>query len=246
MAQIILDNASVDFPVYNVASRSLKNHVIDMVTGGSIANRGDGVTIVRGLDGVSAVINEGDRVGLIGHNGCGKTTLLRVISGIFVPSSGIAKVQGECVSLINISLGIDPESTGRENIFLRTAMMGMSRSEQKKFYPEIAEFSGLGDFLDMPYRTYSSGMQMRLAFSTSTAIKPEILIMDEWLSTGDADFAVRAAARLNSVVDNTKILVIASHSKQLLLQVCNRIIWLEHGKIVRDGDAKSVAAEYFG
>jgi len=246
MTSITLSNATVEFPVYNAAGRSLKNRVLSVATGGAIDRRVDGHVIVRGLDDVSFSLREGDSVGLIGHNGSGKTTLLRVLSGIYRPTRGSAVIRGECVSLINIALGIDPEATGRENIRLRGAMMGMKPEELRDRFDEIAAFTGLGDFLDMPFRTYSSGMQLRLAFSTSTAIRPEILIMDEWLSTGDEDFKHKADERLREIVDSTKILVLASHSKELLQKNCNRILWLEHGRIRMDGPVGEVLSAYFG
>ncbi|TIT31395.1 MAG: ABC transporter ATP-binding protein, partial [Mesorhizobium sp.] len=241
-----LKNVSVAFPVYNASSRSFKNRVLSVATGGAIERHYDGNVVVKGLENINLEITEGERVGLIGHNGSGKTTLLRVLSGIYTPTSGTAAVDGECVSLINISLGIDPEATGRENIRLRAVMMGLTPSELRDRLDEISEFSGLGDFLDMPFRTYSSGMQLRLAFATSTSIRPEILIMDEWLSTGDEDFKERANERLHDIVTSTKILILASHSKELLLQHCSRIIWLEHGQIRLDGAAPDVATQYFG
>lgn len=246
MASITLTGVSVEFPVFNAASRSLKNRVLSVATGGAIDRRGDGHVIVRGLEDVSFSVRDGDRIGLVGHNGSGKTTLLRVLSGIYRPTSGSAVIDGECVSLINISLGIDPEATGRENIKLRAAMMGMRRDELREQFDGIAEFTGLGDFLDMPFRTYSSGMQLRLAFSTSTAIRPEILVMDEWLSTGDEDFKHKADKRLREIVNTTKILVLASHSRELLQKNCNRILWMEHGRVRMDGPAGEVLPAYFG
>lgn len=246
MTSIILTGVSVEFPVFNAASRSLKNRVLSVATGGAIDRRVDGHVIVRGLEDVSFSVNEGDRIGLVGHNGSGKTTLLRVLSGIYKPTSGSAVIDGECVSLINISLGIDPEATGRENIRLRAAMMGMRPIELREQFDGIAEFTGLGDFLDMPFRTYSSGMQLRLAFSTSTAIRPEILVMDEWLSTGDEDFKQKADRRLREIVETTKILVLASHSRELLQKNCNRILWMEHGRVRMDGPPNEVLPAYFG
>lgn len=246
MTSITLTGVSVEFPVFNAASRSLKNKFLSVATGGAIDRRDYGHVIIRGLDDVSFSLKEGDRVGLVGHNGAGKTTLLRVLSGIYRPTTGTASIRGECVSLINISLGIDPEATGRENIRLRAAMMGMKPDELRERFDDIAEFTGLGEFLDLPFRTYSSGMQLRLAFSTSTAIRPEILVMDEWLSTGDEDFRHKADTRLREIVDSTKILVLASHSKELLLNNCNRILWMEHGRVRMDGPAEEVLAAYFG
>lgn len=245
MALIKLQNVSVEFPIYNSYSRSLKNRVLSIATGGSIERRSDRLVIVRGLDDVSMTFKDGDRIGLIGHNGSGKTTLLRVLSGIYTPTSGYAVTKGNCVSLININLGIDPDATGRENIRLRCAMMGMHPQEIADKIEDISEFSGLGEFLEVPFRTYSSGMQMRLAFAASTAVRPEILIMDEWLSTGDETFKDRANQRMHDLVDSTRILVLASHSKELLEKNCNRIIWLEHGRIKMDGDPAEILNAYF-
>ncbi|QFP62253.1 ABC transporter ATP-binding protein [Brucella anthropi] len=246
MSSIQLRDVSVEFPIYNSSSRSLKNRVLSIATGGKIERRSDRLVIVRGLEHVNLTFKEGDRVGLIGHNGSGKTTLLRVLSGIYTPTHGSAIIDGHAVSLININLGIDPDATGRENIRLRSAMMGMHPDEIAEKFDQIAEFSGLGEFLDVPFRTYSSGMQLRLAFATSTAVRPEILIMDEWLSTGDEDFKDRANARMRELVDSTKILILASHSKELMEKNCNRVIWLEHGHVKMDGHPNEVLPSYFG
>lgn len=246
MTSIQLRNVSVEFPIYNSPSRSLKNRVLNIATGGKIERKTDRLVIVSGLDDISLSFREGDRIGLIGHNGSGKTTLLRVLSGIYIPTQGEAIINGACISLINISLGIDPDATGYENIRLRAAMMGMSPREISEKIEEIAEFSGLGDFLEVPFRTYSSGMQLRLAFATSTAVRPEILIMDEWLSTGDENFKDRANQRMTELVDSTKILVLASHSRELLSRNCNRVVWLDHGRVKMDGSPGEVLSAYFG
>lgn len=246
MALIKLKNVGVEFPVYNPASRSLKNQVINLATGGTLERQGDRLVVVKGLDDVNLTFTDNQRIGLIGHNGSGKTTLLRVLSGIYTPTTGHALIEGHGVSLININLGIDPDASGYENIRLRCVMMGMSSDEIRAKVDEIAEFSGLGEFLDLPFRTYSSGMQLRLAFAASTAVRPDILIMDEWLSTGDEDFKERANKRMSDLVDSTKILILASHSKELLLKNCTRIIWLEHGKVKMDGLPEDVLDAYFG
>jgi lipopolysaccharide transport system ATP-binding protein len=246
MPKITLRNATVDFPVYDASARSLKKAMFRGVVGTTIAERADGHLIIRGLDNVSFEINDGERMGLIGHNGAGKTTLLRVVSGIFEPTGGEAIIDGKCVSLINISLGIDPEATGKENIRLRGVMMGMRAREIAARYDDIAEFTGLGEFLDMPLRTYSTGMQLRLAFAVSTAVIPEILIMDEWLSTGDADFQERANERMRTIVDSSNILVLASHSAALIQDNCNRVIWLEKGRVLMDGPPDEVLRAYSG
>jgi lipopolysaccharide transport system ATP-binding protein len=245
-AYIHLENVEVDFPIFNASSLSLKNRVLKAVTGGRISTRHDGHVVVRGLDGINLRLDSGERLGIIGHNGAGKTTLLRVLSGIYHPTGGRAIIHGHCTSLIDIGLGIDPEATGRENITLRGTLMGLSPREINALMDEIIDFSGLGEFIDMPFRTYSSGMQMRLAFSVSTTIRPQILIMDEWLSTGDQEFQQRAKQRMNEIVESTEILILASHSKDLLLNNCSRVIWLEHGKIRMDGPVDEVVAQYFG
>lgn len=246
MASINLENVFVDFPVFNARSRSLKNRVLNIATGGRIESNSDGYVIIRGLDNVNISLNDGDRLGLVGHNGSGKTTLLRVMSGVYRPSTGRTSIVGKCTSLINISLGIDPEATGRQNIKIRGALLGLSKGQLRARQEEIEEFSELGNFLDMPVRTYSTGMQLRLAFSISTVIQPEILIMDEWLATGDEGFKEKANRRLHELVNQTKILIIASHSKELLLENCNRIIWLDHGSIRMDDKPEVVANAYFG
>lgn len=246
MPRIELHNASVDFPVYDATSRSLKKRVFSTMVGATIARRPDGLTIIRGLNRINFELRPGDRLGLIGHNGSGKTTLLRLVAGIFTPTSGNVLIEGHVVSLLNIALGIDPEATGRENILLRGTIMGMSKDEIEERSDEIAEFTGLGEFLDMPLRTYSTGMQLRLAFAVSTCVTPEILIMDEWLSTGDADFHHRANERMQSIVNTSSILVLASHSLSLIKENCTRVIWLEKGQVKMDGLPEDVLQAYSG
>ena len=246
MACIEFNNACVDFPIYNASARSLKKRLIQVATGGKLSANDQGRVIVRALEDLTFSLNDGDRVGLLGHNGAGKSTLLRLLSGVYAPSAGTASISGEVASLIDISLGIDPEASGRENIFMRGILLGMTKSDIAEKLEEIIEFSELGDFIDMPVRTYSSGMHLRLAFAVSTTIRPEILIMDEWLSVGDEGFKHKAEARMNELVQATSILVIASHSRDLVLHTCNRVIWLEHGKIKMDSDPETVTRAYFG
>jgi lipopolysaccharide transport system ATP-binding protein len=246
MASIVFDNVSVDFPVYNANGRSLKKRLIQVATGGQLGSDSQGRVVVRALDGLNFSIGHGDRVGLLGHNGAGKSTLLRMLSSVYVPSVGIADIQGDIGSLIDISLGVDPEATGRENIYIRGALLGLSKSEISEQVEEIIEFSELGDFIEMPMRTYSSGMHLRLAFAVSTIVRPQILLMDEWLSVGDESFKHKAEVRMAQLVESTHILVIASHSQELIRNTCNRAIWLEHGRIKMDGTAAEVCDAYFG
>lgn len=245
MASIELQNTCVDFPIYNAKGRSLKHRLIQVATGGRLSADAQGRVVVRALDDVSFTLKDGDRVGLLGHNGSGKSTMLRLLGGIYEPTVGTLKISGEIGSLIDISLGIDAEATGRENIYIRAALLGMSKSEIRDKIDEIIEFSELGDFIDMPLRTYSTGMHMRLAFTVSTVVRPEILLMDEWLSVGDENFKHKAEQRMTALVQTSNILVIASHSRELILQTCNRVLWLEHGKVRMDGEAEAVTQAYF-
>ena len=246
MALIDFQNVCVDFPIYNANGRSLKKRLIQVATGGQLGADPQGRVVVRALEDLSFTLKDGDRVALLGHNGAGKSTLLRLSSGVYEPSAGVARIEGEIGSLIDISLGIDPEATGRENIFLRGGLLGMTRREISNRIDEIIDFSELGDFVDMPLRTYSTGMHLRLAFAVSTIVRPEILLMDEWLSVGDEGFKHKAEKRLTELVESTNILIIASHSRDLVMHTCNRVIWLEHGKIRMDGDPNSVCHACFG
>lgn len=234
MSFIRANNLSISFPVYTTASRSFKNAVVSATTGGKICSSHADCVVVNAVDSLNLTIEEGERVGLVGHNGSGKTTLLRVLAGAYEPTAGTLEIQGRIASFLDISLGVDQEASGYDNILVRGILMGLSRKEILKKTPEIAEFTGLGDYLDMPVRTYSSGMLMRLAFAVSTAVHADIILMDEWLSVGDAEFQKRAQERLKTMVDQAAILVIASHSPDTIESVCNRVICLEAGKIVSD------------
>jgi lipopolysaccharide transport system ATP-binding protein len=246
MTSIVFKNVSVDFPIYNASGRSLKKKLFQVATGGQLNSNEQGRVSVRAIDGLNLELRDGDRVGLVGHNGAGKSTMLRLLSGVYEPTSGTAEINGTIGSLIDISLGIDPEASGRQNMYLRAGLLGLSRSTIEEHVDEIIEFSELGDFFDMPVRTYSSGMHLRLAFAVSTIVRPQILLMDEWLSVGDESFKEKAAQRMNNLVDATDILVIATHSRDLICSNCNRVLWLEHGKVKMDGSPEEVAKLYFG
>lgn len=244
MAHVTFENVCVDFPIYNARSRSLKNAVMQAATGGRV-DFGAKETIIHSLHNVSFSLQPGDRVGLIGHNGAGKSTLLRTLGRVYEPTSGKAIIEGEVGSLVDISLGINKEATGRENIYIRGALLGLSSKQIQENFDEIVEFSELGDFIDMPVRTYSSGMHLRLAFSVATIIRPEILLMDEWLSVGDASFNKKAKRRMTDLVASSEILVIATHSRKLIQDTCNRVLWFEHGQLKMDGDPQSVCSYYW-
>lgn len=229
---ITANNIAVDFPIYNSPHRSLKKNLMKLATGGRISSDAGGGVSVRALDGVSFELSEGERLGLTGHNGSGKSTLLRVLAGVYEPIGGILDVRGRIASLLDISIGMDSESTGLENILLRGLLLGLSKEEIRRKTDEIIEFSELGDFIELPVRTYSSGMSMRLSFSIATCVDADILLMDEWLSVGDSDFVKKAEDRLKSLVRKTPILVMASHSPEILKEVCTKVIRLESGRIV--------------
>jgi lipopolysaccharide transport system ATP-binding protein len=243
MSYITAKNLTVEFPIYSNVNRSLKNKVLHATTGGRLARATGERMVVKALDDLNFNIKAGDRVGLQGHNGSGKTTLLRVLAGAYEPVTGSLEMHGRIASLLDLSLGMDHDATGYENIFLRGIMMGLAPQEIRAKTLDIADFTELGEYLDMPVRTYSSGMQLRLAFAVSTSVDADILIMDEWLSVGDADFNQKAAKRLESLVQKTSILVIASHSPELISKVCNRAFRLEHGKLVEEYDPKSVVEQ---
>jgi lipopolysaccharide transport system ATP-binding protein len=246
MALIEFKNVSVDFPVYNASGRSLKKRLIQVATGGQVGADSHGRVVVRALENLNFSFKDGDRIGLVGHNGAGKSTLLRLLSSVYEPSVGSARILGEIGSLIDISLGTDPEATGRENVYLRGGLLGMTRARITREMDAIMDFSELGDFIDMPLRTYSTGMHLRLAFAVSTIVRPEILLMDEWLAVGDEGFKHKAELRMRELVQSTNILVIATHSPELIFKNCNRVLWLEHGKIRMDGDPHTVCEAYFG
>ena len=231
MAKIILNNLSVSFPVYSWHGRSIKHEVMKYAIGGAIGSKSNNMNKVHALSNINLEINNGDRIALLGHNGSGKTTLLRTISKIYFPTSGEIEVQGKVHSLIDIMLGVDFEATGRENIYLRGLLMGLSKKEIKSYEAEIIYFSELEEYIDLPIRMYSSGMALRLAFSIATVVKSDILIMDEWLSVGDSDFRNKAQLKLKKLVNNSNILVIATHDLNLVDQICNRRIYLENGTI---------------
>lgn len=242
---INLENVSVSFPIFNVKTQSFKNKIIKSVMGNIISNNQDKVVHIDALKNINIKIESGERIGVIGGNGSGKSTFLRLCSRIYKPSTGSIDIKGDISSLINVNVGIDPESTGRENIKLRLIMLGYNNNQINELLNQIIEFTELNQFIEFPFYTYSTGMQMRLAFATSVFIKPEILIMDEWLATGDKDFQEKAEKKLNNIIENSKILILASHSKDLILKTCTRVIWLENGVIKKDGNTEETIQGYF-
>jgi ABC-2 type transport system ATP-binding protein/lipopolysaccharide transport system ATP-binding protein len=244
MASITLQSASVDFPIYNLHARSLKKHFISLTTGGILLNQQTKCVVVRALDKITFQLSHGDRVALIGRNGAGKSTLLRVLAKIYEPNEGSIHFEGKISPLLDFMLGLNPESTGYENIILRGLLLGLSRKEIMAKMDEIAVFTELGDYLSVPIRTYSSGMQLRLAFGVATSINPEILLMDEIIGVGDASFMAKAEKRLNELVEQSSIVVLATHSEPVIKKMCNKAILLESGKVKYVGSVEEAFAIY--
>ena len=229
-ASVEVEGLSIRFPVYGADSRSMKKHFARLAVGGRLGRQGgSGVTVVQALSDVTLSLRPGDRLALVGSNGAGKTTLLRALAGVYSPDEGRVEVEGRIASLLDLSLGIDPSATGYENIRLRGLVAGLTRKEIRAREESIAEFSGLGAFLSLPVKTYSAGMQARLAFATATAVDADVLLMDEWIAVGDADFTARAEERLTSLVEQAHILVLASHNATLVRKLCTSFVRMDHG-----------------
>jgi ABC-2 type transport system ATP-binding protein/lipopolysaccharide transport system ATP-binding protein len=246
MAFIRLRDLSVEFPIYQGSSRSLKKMLIATTTQRNLARDAADRITVRALNDVTLDIEDGHRLALIGANGAGKTTLLRVLAGIYSPTRGECHSLGRISALLDASLGLNPEATGRENILLRGMYMNIRPRDMRSRVEEIAEFTELGPYIDMPARTYSAGMLVRLGFAISTCTPAEILLMDEWVFAGDARFLDRAQHRMEEFVGSSRIFVLASHSTDLLRKWCNRGIMLENGRLVAQGGVDDVIATYSG
>jgi lipopolysaccharide transport system ATP-binding protein len=229
VADISVHELSLYFPIIGADSQSLKRYLKQVAIGGTLARK-DRQTAVTALRHVSLKLGPGDRLGLIGANGSGKTTLLRCLAGAYAPDEGVVEVNGRVASLLDLSMGIDPSATGLENIRLRGLVAGLTPKQIAAKTEEIAEFSGLGPFLAMPMKTYSAGMAARLAFATATSVEAEILLMDEWISVGDAGFRDQAQKRLTSLVEQAHVLVIASHEPNLIRSICNKVMRMDHGQ----------------
>jgi len=243
MASITLTNATVEIPIYNARGRSFRSNLFRRV-GGRLEPDNRDVITVKALNEITLSLKPGDRLALIGHNGAGKSTMLRVFSGAYEPSSGTAEISGSVSSLLDITMGMDPELTGAENIVLRGVFVGLSIDEARRLIPEIAEWSELGDYLALPLRTYSSGMLVRLAFAVSTVRHRDILLLDELIGVGDMNFAAKARQRIEDMMDRASVLALASHNTDILRQYCNRAILLQQGSIVADGTVDDIAREY--
>ena len=246
LVSLRLEAVTVDFPVYSAGARSLKKRLLHRGTGGRIVHGAANRLRVRALEDVSLALKQGDRVGLVGSNGAGKTTLLRVLAGAYEPTRGRVERRGRTASLLNVSLGIDAEATGYENIMTRGLFLGLQPEQVRARVDEIAAFTELDDYLAMPVHTYSAGMRLRLAFAVCTSFDPEILLMDEWLGIGDRAFVEKAKRRLEQFVERAGVLVLASQNTSLLRRVCSTGVLLDKGRVTCFGSIDEVLHMYRG
>lgn len=242
MVHIHADNINYSYPIFD-KRRSIKVSVMKTMVGGNIRQK-NGKTVVQAVRDVSFDLTPGDRFGLLGHNGSGKTTMLRLLAGLILPDTGKLDVQGRIVSLITRGTGINEDLTGADNIELPLRILGATDAEVARAKVEIPEFIQLGDFMQLPVRTYSEGMKARLTFGICTFLRGDIILLDEWLSTGDKDFIAKANARMDEIVSETGIMVIATHSTGLVRNVCNKVALMEGGEIKMIGTPDEVLAVY--
>ena len=235
---IVVENMSIMFNLNKEKVDNIKEYFIKLIT------RKLHFTEFWALNDVSFTVEKGDRVGVLGFNGAGKSTLLKVIAGVLKPTKGSVKVNGVIAPMLELGAGFDMNYSGKENIFLYGATMGYSRKFIEEKYDEIVEFSELKDFIDVPVKNYSSGMRARLGFAIATAVEPEILILDEVLSVGDAKFRQKSEAKIRSMFDKGITVLFVSHSTQQVLNICNKAIILEKGKLIAQGDAKEICDKY--
>lgn len=240
MSRILIEDVSLKFRSYGSRSSTLKEAFADFFS----RRRLPAAPEFSALSNVSLEIQAGERVGIIGHNGAGKSTFLKVLCRIYEPTSGRVVVNGRIAPLLEIGAGFHPEFTGRENIYMNGAILGHTRKQLAVIEPEVIEFAELQEFIDTPVKYYSTGMYMRLAFALATAVHPDILILDEMFAGGDASFVERARARMRRMIDRANIMILVSHDLSLLTTFCERVIWFDHGRIKRDGPARDVVAEY--
>jgi ABC-2 type transport system ATP-binding protein/lipopolysaccharide transport system ATP-binding protein len=242
--EISLENVSVSFPIYYGGSRSLKKSLVFRGTGGQLATDANQRVSVEALRNISLHVRSGDRIALVGPNGAGKTTLMRVMAGVYEPAGGVVRVRGRMSPMFDIGLGIDGEISGYDNIRLRGLILGLSARAIEERMEDIAEFTELGDYLDIPVRTYSAGMLTRLTFAVATCFSPEILLMDEWILAGDASFLAKARRRVETFIDKASILVLASHNLEICRRWCHKAVWLERGELKMFADLEEVLGEF--
>lgn len=234
MTNIILKDVYLNYPVFSSDSRSFKKNVLNKIKSEKFKKNKSDILHIQALKNINLKINEGDKIGIYGNNGSGKSSLLKIISGIYYPSNGIINVEGSINSLISLNAGFNENLTGKENSIFKLKLLGLKKDEINDKLDEIKNFSGLNEFFFLPIKTYSSGMLLRLSFSLSILCPHDILIMDEWLSVGDDKFQQQALSKINEIIQKSKILIIASQSKDVLEKLCNKIITLKDGKIVSE------------
>jgi ABC-type polysaccharide/polyol phosphate transport system ATPase subunit len=239
MVHIKLDNVCLTYPVYGTKARLLKTTLMRRAVGAGI-NQDSKIIQVDALQNIDLELKENDRLGIIGHNGCGKTSLLKVLAQIYEPTSGKIQISGSVQGVFDIMLGMDSELSGYENIYLRGIILGYSRKEIEKMIPGIEAFAELGDFLKIPVKSYSAGMLLRLAFGIITGIQTEILLIDEIVNAGDARFIERAKDRIKLLINNSAIMVITTHDHSIIKQWCNKALLLEGGRIKSFGSVEEV------
>lgn len=244
MAAVVLENVDVEFPIYG--AHSLRAAVMQRAAGGLVQRdkRHHHRVIVKALSDVSLELRDGDRLGLVGHNGAGKSTLLKLIGGVYEPVRGRVLIDGNITALFDPTVGLHGDDTGYESIVTSGLLLGLTRSEIEKKIPEIEQFSELGEYLSLPIRTYSAGMVTRLGFAVATAIDPGILLMDESIATGDARFTERARARMHEFIHRSHIVVLASHSNDIIKSICNKAALMHGGKLLKIASVDEVLADY--
>ncbi len=244
MAEIQVENLTVQYPIYATRRTQVRHALLSIATGGRIYQNANSVSYIQALTNVSFHIKDGDRLALIGHNGAGKSTLLKTLAGLLPPAAGTMKIEGDISVLFNLSNGLDIEKTGYENIVGMGLILGMKKKDIASIVPDVEAFCDLGDFLHLPVRMYSDGMKIRLAFAVSTAIHPEILILDEAIGAGDAHFIKKATERAHRLYNKARIIVMASHSPDILRDLCNKALLLEKGEVRFQGSVEDALAAY--
>ncbi|MDH5571370.1 MAG: ABC transporter ATP-binding protein [Gammaproteobacteria bacterium] len=240
MSNIRVENLSIKFRIYHDRSPSLKDYFANLFKGQRQAAYSD----FWAVKDVSFEIKAGDRVGIVGHNGAGKSTLLKALCRVYESSDGLITVDGRIAPLLEIGAGFHPEFTGRENIYLNGAILGYTKEQLRAIEPEVIAFAELEEFIDTAVKYYSTGMYMRLAFSLATAMHPDILVLDEIFAGGDAAFMEKAKARMHDLIDKADIMIMVSHDHRLVMSLCNRVIWMDHGKLVADGSPEDIVDRY--
>lgn len=233
---IELNGVSLEYPIYSIRAQSLRNAVINLAVGGKLLKDGHDTVHVKALDNISFSLHEGDRLGIIGHNGAGKSTLLKVLAGVYEPTRGNISVTGKISSMVDIGLGVDHSLTGRENVIGMARRRGFTTKQILAQLPDIVAFSELGQFIELPMKTYSAGMQARLVFAVATCFEPDILLLDEWIGAGDADFLQKAQDRMDEILEKSRMMVIATHNTGLVKRVCNKVLVLNGGQQEYFGD----------